>query len=205
MVLKTREKLIDVARRLFARKGVENTTMNDIAEASDKGRRTVYTYFKNKRDIYNAVIEKESENLLARLREVASLTISPVEKLERYLKLRFEILAQLAGGQDGFWSIFTPDGRKIARARRLAQAKERDLFRSVISEGVKSGDFDPDQSERLPKIESFIFEMIGMASTRTDFDSTEKSIAEVREPMISFFINGLIRKNNQFSTQTYTY
>ena len=46
MVSKTRERLIEVARQLFARKGVENTTMLDIANASDKGRRTIYTYFK---------------------------------------------------------------------------------------------------------------------------------------------------------------
>ena len=45
---KTRDMLIDVARQLFAKDGVENTTMNDIAKASNKGRRTLYTYFKNK-------------------------------------------------------------------------------------------------------------------------------------------------------------
>lgn len=45
-VLKTRAKLVDVARQLFAKKGVEATTMNDIALASKKGRRTLYTYFK---------------------------------------------------------------------------------------------------------------------------------------------------------------
>ena len=60
MVRKTRDKFIEVARQLFARKGVENTTMNDIASASDKGRRTIYTYFKSKREIFNAVIESES-------------------------------------------------------------------------------------------------------------------------------------------------
>ena len=52
---KTREMLIDVARQLFAREGVDNTTMNDIAKASQKGRRTLYTYFKNKHDIYTAI------------------------------------------------------------------------------------------------------------------------------------------------------
>lgn len=49
MVVKTREKLIEVARQLFVHKGLENTTMNDIANASEKGRRTIYTYFRNKR------------------------------------------------------------------------------------------------------------------------------------------------------------
>ena len=46
MASKTREKLIEVARQLFAHKGIENTTMSDIATASEKGRRTIYTYFK---------------------------------------------------------------------------------------------------------------------------------------------------------------
>ena len=51
-VSKTKAKLVDVARQLFAKMGVENTTMNDIALASKKGRRTLYTYFKSKEDIY---------------------------------------------------------------------------------------------------------------------------------------------------------
>ena len=35
-VSKTRDMLVDVARQLFARMGVDNTTMNDIAQASRK-------------------------------------------------------------------------------------------------------------------------------------------------------------------------
>ena len=83
MVSKTRDKLIEVARQLFANKGVENTTMNDIAAASEKGRRTIYTYFKNKREIYNAVVERQSERMVENLRNIASSTLEPVQKLEQ--------------------------------------------------------------------------------------------------------------------------
>ena len=62
-VSKTKAKLVDVARQLFAKMGVENTTMNDIALASKKGRRTLYTYFKSKEDIYMAVVESELDML----------------------------------------------------------------------------------------------------------------------------------------------
>ena len=56
--------LVDVARQLFARMGVDNTTMNDIAQASrKKGRRTLYTYFKSKNEIYLAVVESELDQL----------------------------------------------------------------------------------------------------------------------------------------------
>ena len=71
-VSKTRQKLVDVARQLFAKNGIANTTMNDIAKASDKGRRTLYTYFKSKEDIYYAVIEGELERLSDKLDEVAA-------------------------------------------------------------------------------------------------------------------------------------
>ena len=37
-IAKTRQTLLEVARELFARKGLEATTMNDIAQASQKGR-----------------------------------------------------------------------------------------------------------------------------------------------------------------------
>ena len=83
MVSKTREKFIEVARQLFARKGIENTTMNDIASASDKGRRTIYTYFKSKRDIFNAVIERETDKLLESLRQIADMPGNPEEKLRQ--------------------------------------------------------------------------------------------------------------------------
>ena len=84
MVSKTREKLIEVARQLFVHKGLDNTTMNDIANASDKGRRTIYTYFKSKREIYNAVIERESDLRVSRLRGIAEDdSLQPVEKLKK--------------------------------------------------------------------------------------------------------------------------
>ena len=75
MVSKTRERLIEVARQLFLKKGVENTTMNDIATASEKGRRTIYTYFKNKREIFNAVIEQQSELIIGELAFISKSTV----------------------------------------------------------------------------------------------------------------------------------
>ena len=49
-VLKTRAKLVDVARQLFAKKGVEDTTMNDIAQLQRKedGRCTLTLRVRNR-------------------------------------------------------------------------------------------------------------------------------------------------------------
>ena len=80
-ISKTRQRLVDVARQLFAKNGLENTTMNDIATQSGKGRRTLYTYFKSKEEIYYAVIEGELERLSDKLDEVAARKIRPQDKI----------------------------------------------------------------------------------------------------------------------------
>ncbi len=80
-ISKTRQKLITVARELFAKQGFDGITMNDIAQASQKGRRTMYTYFSSKEDIYYAVIEDELEHLSEEMDKVVNLPIDPQEKI----------------------------------------------------------------------------------------------------------------------------
>ena len=46
-----RDFVLDAARRLYSTKGIENTSMEDIAGASDYTRRTLYTYFKSHDEI----------------------------------------------------------------------------------------------------------------------------------------------------------
>lgn len=191
MVIKTREKLIDVARQLFAYKGVENTTMNDIAAASDKGRRTIYTYFKNKREIYNAVIERESDRLICQLREVADSNMPPEIKLEKYLMLRFNVVVDRTPKYDTLRYIFGRDYRRIERIWRLAIDKESVLFKKVLNEGVAAGVYDAEQASRLPVLEALMFQGIDYCHMRDNFDSVGPDINRIRDEVIKFIIQGI--------------
>lgn len=142
MVLKTRDRLIEVARQLFARKGIENTTMNDIASASDKGRRTIYTYFRNKRDIFNAVIERETSKLLVRLEEIQQRPISPEEKLRQYIDCRFDTMREIVSRNGSLKAGFFRDVRKVDRARRIVSSHEVEILGRILQEGVDKGVFD---------------------------------------------------------------
>lgn len=141
MVSKTRDKFIEVARQLFARKGVENTTMNDIASASDKGRRTIYTYFKSKREIFNAVIETETDNIMAHLRLILAKPIPPEEKIREYISIRFDTMKDIVRRNGSLRAGFFRDVRKVDRARNIIAAKETALLADILEEGVSTGDF----------------------------------------------------------------
>lgn len=141
MVSKTRDRFIEVARQLFARKGVENTTMNDIASASAKGRRTIYTYFKSKREIFNAVITSETDELLARLRKIVELHEPAQEKLEKYIDCRFDAMSEIVSRNGSLKAGFFRDVRKVDRARKLITGKESTLLKQILKEGIEEGVF----------------------------------------------------------------
>jgi len=142
MVLKTRDRLIEVARQLFARKGIENTTMNDIASASDKGRRTIYTYFRNKRDIFNAVIERETSKLVLKLEEIQQKQMPPEEKLRQYIDCRFDTMREIVSRNGSLKAGFFRDVRKVDRARRIVSTREIEILGRILEEGKEKGIFD---------------------------------------------------------------
>lgn len=141
MVSKTREKFIEVARQLFARKGVENTTMNDIASASSKGRRTIYTYFKSKREIFNAVIASETDQLLDRLRKIVDANDPAAIKLVKYIDCRFDTMSEIVSRNGSLKAGFFRDVRKVDRARKLITDKESTLLKTILQQGKREGVF----------------------------------------------------------------
>lgn len=194
MVIKTREKLIEVARQLFAHKGVENTTMNDIAAASDKGRRTIYTYFKNKREIYNAVIEKESDSIVEKLKEVQLSDLPPAEKLRLGLRRRFDIVAQLAGRHDSIRTLFIRDLRRIDRIRRIVSSKETEILNAILAEGIQIGAFDSEQASRLPALTTLLFQGTDYFNVKAEPDE-KASHNKLLSESIDYIVDGITIKN----------
>ena len=138
---KTKDKLIDVARQLFAHKGVENTTMNDIASASDKGRRTIYTYFKSKTEIFNAVVNREAQSIIEKIADIPAMALPPDEKLMNFIFTRFEAVKEVVGRNGTLKASFFLDVRRVDRIRRVNKHKEIVLLKEILNEGVQQGAF----------------------------------------------------------------
>ncbi|MFV0546569.1 MAG: TetR/AcrR family transcriptional regulator [Bacteroides sp.] len=151
-VSKTRTKLVDVARQLFAKMGVENTTMNDIALASKKGRRTLYTYFKNKDEIYLAVVESELEILSDVMKRVANKDILPDQKIMELIYTRLDAVKEVVFRNGTLRANFFRDIWHVEKVRKKFDAKEIQMFKNVLKEGVAKGVFqidDPDMTGEL--------------------------------------------------------
>lgn len=195
MAQRTRDRLIEVARQLFFRQGIENTTMNDIATASDRGRRTLYTYFRTKGDIYDAVIERETDRIRADIEAKVEAQTSPREKLRALMVNRLRIkVGNVHGYQLWLKSIFSSDARRAKAVRAMVADRIYEMIEEIVTAGIASGDFIPEQAERLPI-------MLTMTVRGTDWiiAQEEKSQEEIDRwisQSVDFIIDGICTRPN---------
>lgn len=195
MVSKTRDKLIEVARQLFTYKGVENTTMNDIAAASDKGRRTIYTYFKSKREIFDAVVEKQSNFIIDKLQSIVDdPRISPVEKLRKYLFTRFDIIPDATPKVSKSRFLFGRDSKKIQKIYNLALVKERELFDRLLQLGVDSGCFYKDRIADVKGALTLIYFAVDYFQSHQSFELLDANPMMLRDNIINNTIFALTKQ-----------
>jgi AcrR family transcriptional regulator len=77
-----RAQLVDVGRRLFAQRGYEAASVEEIAEHAGITKPVVYEHFGGKEGLYAVVVDREVEHIVARIVEAISEG-SPRERLER--------------------------------------------------------------------------------------------------------------------------
>ena len=134
----------DIARQLFAKRGVANTTMNDIAVASGKGRRTLYTYFNSKEEVYSAVIESELERLSDKLDEVAAMKMRPLDKVIELIYTHLSMIRETVVRNGNLRAEFFRNIWMVEKVRKKFDDYEIDLFSKVYQDGKADGEFDID-------------------------------------------------------------
>ena len=188
---KTREILVDVARQLFAKSGVENTTMNDIAVASQKGRRTLYTYFKNKNEIYRAVIETELQHLLQRLTNMANKDLPPEEKLMGYITTRLDAIKETVIRNGSLRAEFFRDIWKVEQARKNIDLQEVELLKKILQEGINTGVFRIFNVTAIANVLHYSLKGLDVTYIRDNFSDLGIERFRLKEYITDFILYGI--------------
>ena len=192
-ISKTRQKLVDVARQLFAKNGMERTTMNDIAMASGKGRRTLYTYFKSKEEVYNAVIESELERLSDMLDEVAAKKIRPQEKIIELIYTHLNMIKETVVRNGNLRAEFFRNIWLVEKMRKNFDEDEIELFSKVYADGKADGEFDIDNIDLVADITHYCIKGLEVPYIygRLGHGMTE----ETSKPLVAKVVYGALGKN----------
>lgn len=164
--------------------------MNDIASASDRGRRTLYTYFRTKSDIYQAVIERETERIRSEIEARVAAESSPREKLRALMRTRLAItLENVHGYQLWLKSIFSNDVRRAQAVRALVADRIYEMIEEIVTAGIASNDFIPAQARRLPIMLTMVVR--GTDWTITQEEAEPEVIDQWINSSIDFIIDGI--------------
>ncbi|MDR1610266.1 MAG: TetR/AcrR family transcriptional regulator [Candidatus Symbiothrix sp.] len=191
VVVKTRDRLIEVARQLFARIGVDNTTMNDIATASEKGRRTLYTYFKSKTEIYNAVLQSELKILYDSLEAVAKKNLPADEKMVEYIHIRLESTGKVVYRNGTLRAYFFRDTRRVESARKAYDERDFKVIKGILEEGIEQGIFEISNSTRTALILQNVMKGMEIPYIRGIINGFSPSDSSEANSIIDLLFNGI--------------
>lgn len=189
----TKQAFIRAARQLFAENGFQGTTMNAIAESAGKSRRTLYTYFNTKQDIYMEVIQMELHNLYEELETFVSRPLPPMEKLMQYIARRQVAVNEVVKWNGSLEAEFFNDIATVERARLRFDVLERSLIASILREGIESGDFKRVDVKRTAILLHACLKGLEVPFIRGHFGKTEESIRETYRSVRSLISHGICK------------
>jgi AcrR family transcriptional regulator len=93
-----REQLLVIGRHLFAERGLEGTSIEEIAARADVSKPVVYEHFGGKEGLYAVVVDREVERFLA----LATRLLQGEDTMEKFEVAAVELLRYIEDNSDGF-------------------------------------------------------------------------------------------------------
>jgi AcrR family transcriptional regulator len=128
----SKETILNQALAIFGKLGFHKTTMADIADASKRGRRTIYTYFKNKEEVYEAVVGREIDKILLNLKAGLEGTDPIDEKFSKYIEYRIHAIIALTKDYDALKVAFINNYRWVEKIREKLDFEEKKILTQLL-------------------------------------------------------------------------
>ena len=197
--LETRNRILDAAERVFSERGVSRTSLEDVAHAAGVTRGAIYWHFKDKSDLFAAMVNRVTlpmEAMVARSSDesvedpLASLKACAVNALRRtatdaQCQRVFEVVThkcEYLGEMEGV-------KRRIGSIQKGCVDRAEQTIGNAIKRGMLPESVDP----RLAAIglDALLFGLISNWLANNDYVALERQA----ESMVSLYIDGLKREH----------
>jgi TetR/AcrR family fatty acid metabolism transcriptional regulator len=144
-----RNRILDAAVRVFARKGFYATRVSEVAKAAGVADGTIYLYFKSKDALLVSLFEHRVERLLAFLSTELPQAESASDRLKRIIELQLGLLE----GERDLAEVVTVILRQSTKLMKEYAAPKfsayLDAIAAVVADGQASGELRKDVSPHL--------------------------------------------------------
>ena len=184
----SRDEILSAAAQIFQEKGYHAASMQDIAEAVDLKKGSLYHYVSSKQEILLALLDEGLDLIIERLQAVEAQDLSPSQKLRRAMQAYLSFLAE----NRSLSSVLILEHRSlepefidlhIPRRDRIEQ-----IWREIIEEGVSCGEL---QSQKPALTAKALLGVLNWAITWYREDGP-LSPNEIADHFADLFIQGLL-------------
>jgi len=138
-----RKYVMNIAEKLFFRKGYDEVSMNDIANEAGLNKSIIYRYFKNKESLYFAIVLRGTRIFNKMFKENVKLQKTGIKKLEEAGRAYFEFYKNYPDYHDAY--LYSRSQR--FEFKEIEYAPEIDLLTkeimkticNAIQEGINDG------------------------------------------------------------------
>ncbi|WP_406832219.1 TetR/AcrR family transcriptional regulator [Pedococcus sp. KACC 23699] len=180
-----REQLIDVGRKLFADKGFEGTTVEEIAAKAGVSKPMVYEHFGGKEGLYAVVVDREIAALLDGITGALAADLNSRETLERAATA---LLDYIESSTDGFRILVrdSPPGQSTGSFASL-MSDVASQVEHILAAEFKRQKLDPKSAPLYAQM------LVGMVALTGQWwlDSRKMKKADVAAHLVNLAWNGL--------------
>jgi len=180
---KVRQDLIlDAALQVFKKKGIEGSTMDEIALEADFGKATLYYYFKSKEDVFSAILKNGWKDLWANLEPVISEdNKSPRDTFVNILLC----ISDNVRARPGLYEFLFNAPKKVnfdSESWRSYQERIYSVISTLLQEGIKLGEFPKSKPQVLFKALGGLF--MGLVLMGKDKPVSKRDIEQLLNDLI---------------------
>jgi AcrR family transcriptional regulator len=173
--------ILTAAADVLAERGFHGMSLDEIADRLDLTKATLYHYFPSKEALVSACLEVLATRINDRLAEVAADSVGTAsERLSRLISTQLVIIVR---DQPQMARMFLQpmDWPESYRQRSKALRRQHDMvFRSVVREGIASGEFEVDEQIAMHNLHGAInYVPVWFRSKRKkDIDAMAAAVAD---------------------------
>jgi AcrR family transcriptional regulator len=137
------ESILNTAKKMFGRYGLQKTTLDEIARMAHVAKATIYNYFGSKDRVYLEVLRREANEIVKKISFSVDQEILPGDKVIAFARAKFRYMREAI-------NILNLDREGIEKLLPSAESIRNELFerevniiRSILEEGVGKGVFCP--------------------------------------------------------------
>jgi len=180
-----RQQLLDISRRLFAERGLDGTSIEEIAAQAGVSKPVVYEHFGSKEGIYAVVVDREVERFLT----MATQLLEGEDTREKFEAAAVTLLRYIEENTDGF-RILVRDSPPAGSGSGTFGSLISDIASQVeyiLGDVLKARGYDPKHAPMYAQM------LVGMVAFTGQWwlDARKPKLEEVAAHLVNMAWNGL--------------